>query len=606
MACHWFSLDGGSIRHEIRMNLTELAARWGIEASYLDIRGRRQIADEDILRGIVEALSDAGNPPVAVDAPARQPEPAYQGDGRKCWVLAVQLYGVRSRRNWGHGDFSDLAALLDIVADLGCAGIGLNPLHAQFYDRPGCSGSPYSPNSRLFLNPLYIDVEAIEEFDRAHAVVRSPDIARLRDAELADYPSITTLKIAGLRAAYRSFAANGRHRRRADFAAYRAERGRPLECFAAFETLRQKHSDAWPEWPEEWRQPSDDALRRLRESHPDELDFHEFLQWNAERQLERCRDIARHRGMSIGLYLDTAVGVDGGGADAWMDRDVVLRGLSVGAPPDQFNPAGQDWGITAYNPHGLVARRFEPFRQMLRAAMRHAGAIRIDHVLGLMRLYVVPHGFGSAKGAYLRLPFADMLAVVAEESRRWNCITIGEDLGTVPEGFRDRLAAWGVWSYLVVMFERNGDGSFRRPEEYPERAIATFNTHDLATFTGWMTSHDLRIKHAINVDPGETEDDRHNSRVTLYSALAEATGSQRIGFEDVAAFLGATPTRLVSIAIEDVLGMEDQVNVPGTVTEHPNWRQRWPVLLEELSSDQRLRDIAATLARAGRGLPPES
>ena len=367
--------------------------------------------------------------------------------------------------------------------------------------------------------------------------------------------------------------------------------------------MRQKHSGAWPEWPEEWRQPSDDALRRLRESHPDELGFHEFLQWNAERQLERCRDIARRRGMSIGLYLDTAVGVDGGGADAWMDQDVVLRGLSVGAPPDQFNPAGQDWGITAYNPHGLVARRFEPFRQMLRAAMRHAGAVRIDHVLGLMRLYVVPHGLGSAKGAYLRLPFADMLAVVAEESRRWNCITIGEDLGTVPEGFRDTLAAWGVWSYLVVMFERNGDGSFRRPEEYPERAIATFNTHDLATFTGWMTSHDLRIKHAINVDPGETEDDRHNSRVTLCSALAAATGSQRIGFEDVAAFLGATPTRLVSIAIEDVLGMEDQVNVPGTVTEHPNWRQRWPVLLEELSSDQRLRDIAATLARAGRGLP---
>jgi len=310
--------------------------------------------------------------------------------------------------------------------------------------------------------------------------------------------------------------------------------------------------------------------------------------------------------MSIGLYLDTAVGVDGGGADAWMDQDVVLRGLSVGAPPDQFDPAGQDWGITAYNPHGLVARRFEPFRQMLRAAMRHAGAVRIDHVLGLMRLYVVPHGLGSPKGAYLRLPFADMLAVVAEESRRWNCIAIGEDLGTVPEGFRDRLAAWGVWSYLVVMFERNWDGSFRRPEEYAERAVATFNTHDLATFTGWMASHDLRIKHAINVDPGETEDDRHNSRVTLCSALAAVTGSQRIAFKDVAVFLGATPTRLVSIAIEDVLGMEDQVNVPGTVTEHPNWRQRWPVLLEELSSDQRLRDIAATLARAGRGLPPES
>lgn len=588
------------------MNLTELAARWGIEASYLDIQGRRQTADEETLRRIVEALSAAGNPPAAVDPPARQPEPAYQGDGRKCWVLAVQLYGVRSRRNWGHGDFSDLAALLDIVADLGCAGIGLNPLHAQFYDRPGCSGSPYSPNSRLFLNPLYIDVEATEEFDRAHAASLAQDIARLRDAELVDYTAIAALKIAGLRAAFRRFVANGSDKRRADFAAYRAERGRPLECFAAFEALRQRHPGAWPEWPEEWRQPSDDALRRLRGSHPDELGFHEFLQWNAERQLERCRDIAWRRRMPIGLYLDTAVGVDGGGADAWMDQDVVLRGLSVGAPPDQFNPAGQDWGITAYNPHGLVVRRFEPFRQMLRAAMRHAGAVRIDHVLGLMRLYVVPHGLGAAKGAYLRLPFADMLAVVTEESRRWNCITIGEDLGTVPEGFRPTLATWGVWSYLVVMFERNGDGSFRRPEEYAERAIATFNTHDLATFTGWMTSHDLRIKHAINVDPGETEDDRHNSRVTLCSALAAATGSQRIDFEDVAAFLGATPTRLVSIAIEDVVGMEDQVNVPGTVTEHPNWRRRWPVLLEELSSDQRLRDIAATLSRAGRSSPPES
>ena len=365
----------------------------------------------------------------------------------------------------------------------------------------------------------------------------------MRDAELVDYPSVATLKIAGLRAAYRSFAANGSDERRADFAAYRAERGRPLECFAAFETLRQQHSGAWPEWPEEWRQPSDDALRRLRESHPDELGFHEFLQWNAERQLERCRDIARRRGMPIGLYLDTAVGVDAGGADAWMDQDVVLRGLSVGAPPDQFNPAGQDWGITAYNPHGLVARRFEPFRQMLRAAMRHAGAVRIDHVLGLMRLYVVPHGLGP--------PRARTSACRSPTCWRWSPRKAGAGIASPSARISApcrrasaiALAAWGVWSYLVVMFERNGDGSFRRPEEYPERAIATFNTHDLATFAGWMTSHDLRIKHAINVDPGETEDDRHNSRVTLCSALAAATGSQQIGFEDVAAFLGATPTQ---------------------------------------------------------------
>ena len=372
------------------MTLTELAALWGIEAGYLDIQGRRRDADGDTLRRLVDSLSAAGNPPAAVEPQARQPEPASQGDGRKCWVLAVQLYGLRSRRNWGHGDFSDLAGLLDIVAGLGGAGVGLNPLHAQFYDRPACSGSPYSPNSRLFLNPLYIDVEAIPEFDRGHAESLAQEITRLRKAELVDYPAVAAVKLAALRAAYRMFVANGSQERRQDFESYRHERGRALECFAAFETLRQTHSGAWWEWPEQWRTPSDDALRRLRLSHPDDIGFHEFLQWNAERQLERCRDIARARGLAIGLYLDTAIGVDGGGADAWMEQGIILRGLSVGASPDQFNPAGQDWGLTAYNPHGLVASRFEPFRQMLRAAMRHAGAVRIDHVLGLMRLYVIP------------------------------------------------------------------------------------------------------------------------------------------------------------------------------------------------------------------------
>jgi 4-alpha-glucanotransferase len=574
---------------------TDLAALWGIEASYLDVQGRRRDANPDTLRRIAEALSAGGNEPVSFEKTAPKLEPAYQGDGRRCWVLAVQLYGVRSRRNWGHGDFSDLADLMEIVADLGGAGIGLNPLHAQFYDRPDNSGSPYSPNSRLFLNPLYIDVTAIEEFDP-----RSSFFAVL-DGELINYRAVAAQKIAALRASYRTFRANSSKARRDDFASYRAERGRPLECFAAFETLRQLQPGAWWEWPEPWRQPSDAALRQLRESHPDEIGFHEFLQWNAERQLERCRDVARRRGLAIGLYLDTAIGVDAGGADAWMDQTIVLRGLSVGAPPDQFNPAGQDWGLTAYNPHGLVAGRFEPFRQMLRAAMRHAGAVRIDHVLGLMRLYVIPHGLAAGQGAYLRLPFADMLEVVADESRRWHCITIGEDLGTVPENFRATLSAWGVWSYLVVMFERNCDGSFRRPPDYPERAIATFNTHDLPTFAGWISGHDLKTKRAIGVDPGETDDERHGSRAALTAALAVATGSQEHSFDDVVAFLAATPTRLVSIAIEDVLGMADQINVPGTVTEHPNWRRRWPIPLEELASDQRLRRAAAALASAGRG-----
>jgi 4-alpha-glucanotransferase len=310
--------------------------------------------------------------------------------------------------------------------------------------------------------------------------------------------------------------------------------------------------------------------------------------------------VARARGLSIGLYLDTAIGVDASGADAWMDQHAVLRGLSVGAPPDQFNPTGQDWGLTAYNPHGLVATNFEPFRQMLRSAMHYAGAVRIDHVLGLMRLFLIPHGLGAKNGAYLRLPLERMLSVVCEESRRWHCLVIGEDLGTVPEGFRDTLAAWGVWSYLVMLFERHWGGTFKRPDEYPEGAIATFNTHDLPTYAGWMTGHDLQTKRAINVDPGESDDERHRSRAALEAAVVAAT-SQPMSFDSVVAFLAATPTRLVSVGIEDVLELKEQINVPGTVDQHPNWRRRWPVALEDLAADQRLRRVAAILSRAGRG-----
>jgi len=585
--------------------LQETAARWGVEPSYFDVQGQRHEVDDATLARIVEALAGTGDPPAALGGQVPSPRLAHQGDGRRGWILAVQLYGVRSQRNWGHGDFGDLAALLDVVADLGGAGIGLNPLHAQFYDRAG-SGSPYSPSSRLFLNPLYINLGAVDEFDANAAPSLVADLDRLRDASLIDYPAIARVKLAALRAAYRAFVATGNQVRRRDFEEYRQARGLALEQFAAFETLRGRLPGAWWDWPEQWRAPSDEALRHLRQHDPDELGFHEFLQWNAERQLQTCRDVARRRGLSIGLYLDTAIGVDPAGADAWMNQAAVLHGMSVGAPPDPFNLAGQDWGLTTYNPQSLVANKFEPFRQMLRATMRYAGAIRLDHVLGLMRIFVIPHGASAGQGVYLRMPFEFMLDVVAEESGRWRCITIGEDLGTVPDGFRATLSAWGLWSYRVMLFERTGDGAFRRPADYPERAIATLNTHDLPTFAGWMSGHDLAAKRAIGVDPGETDAERQHSRTALTAAVTAATGHQQIGFEDVVAFLAATPTRLVSVAIDDVLGVTDQVNIPGTVDQHPNWRRRWPELLEQVAGDQRLRRIAALLARAGRGSAPAS
>jgi 4-alpha-glucanotransferase len=571
---------------------SELAARWGVEPAYFDVRGQRREADPDALQRVFEALAGSGVAPS--DYPARPPRMSFQGNGRRDWILAVQLYAVRSARNWGHGDFSDLAELLKIVTEVGGGGIGLNPLHALFYDRPG-TGSPYSPSSRLFLNPLYIDVEAVEEFAPDHAEPFAAEIARHRAGEWIDYLSVAQLKLAILRKTHTAFLARGSEARRQDFAAYRAEGGRDLALFAAFETLRAQHSGAWPDWPDPWRTPSDEMLEHLRSRHAEEMDFHAFLQWNAGRQLGRCRDIANRSGLGIGLYLDTAIGVDGAGADAWMAHGAMLRGLSVGAPPDQYNPTGQNWGLTAYNPHALVARDFQPFRQMLRASMRFAGAVRIDHVLGLMRLFVIPDGLGAERGVYLRFPFAAMLDVVAEESLRWRCIVIGEDLGTVPGDFRAMLSASGVWSYLVMLFERNGDGSFRRPDEYPEMAIATLNTHDLPTFSGWISGHDLRTKRAIGVDPGESDDERESSRAALRAALGDAAS-----FADVIAFLAMAPTRLLSVSIEDVLEIEDQINVPGTVDQHPNWRRRWPLTVEALADDPRFRRIADVLAKAGR------
>lgn len=570
----------------------ELAERWGILASFIDAQGQTRAATSEAIERIVEALQTCGEPVSLVNAPP--PSLAHQGDGRRGWLLAVQLYAIRSKRNWGHGDFSDLAALVRLAANAGAAGIGLNPLHALRWDKPG-HASPYAPNSRLFLNPLYIDVEAIPEFVAELSLVS--EIARLRETELVDYEAVARLKFAALRHAYRNFRDLAVSERREDLDAFRCERGNTLTRFAAFEVLRRKFQRAWWDWPQEWRKPDDGAIRALREVEAEEFGFHEFLQWVADRQLRACADLARQRGLPVGLYIDVAVGVDGGGADAWIEQGAFLNGLSIGAPPDIYNPEGQDWGLTSYSPNGLVAQNFEPLRALLQSAMRHAGAIRLDHVLGLMRLYLVPHGLGAKNGAYVRFPFERMLSIIADESRKAKCIVIGEDLGTVPEGFRNILSTWGLWSYLVMMFERDGNGAFRVPECYPERALATFNTHDLPTFIGWMSGHDLRLKRSIGVDPGESDKERELSRHELRTALSFDGKS----FIPVVEYLARTPSRMLSVGIEDVLGMQDQANIPGTVTQHPNWRRRLPVNVEDLSKDQRLAALAAVLARAGRG-----
>jgi 4-alpha-glucanotransferase len=511
------------------------------------------------------------------------PPKAYGGDFDRCWLLAVQLYGVRSARNWGIGDFTDLEGLIELASHLGADGVGLNPLHALFDDRPA-DCSPYSPNSRLFLNALYVDVERLPEFSPSAFAASSGALARLRASDIVDYVAVAELKWRALRAAFENFRTHPDAGRRQDFEKFRAERAPLLSRFACFEVLRHKFDKPWWEWPEQWRQPDEAKCARLREG-PDraEIEFVEFVQWTADRQLGACQDRAKALGMKVGLYLDVAVGVQADGFDAWNEQVAISRHLAVGAPPDPLNTAGQNWGLAGFNAAGLEIKSFEPYRETLRASMRYAGAIRLDHVLGLKRLYLVPHGFAADHGVYVQMPFEALLAATAQESVAHRCVVIGEDLGTVPEGFREQMADWGIWSYQVMMFERDDHGRFRDIDYYAPNALVTFNTHDLSTYAGWRSFSDLALKRSLGIDPGESDDARWHA-LTMLTDVLRHHAIDRHDLYAVAGFLARTKSRLLAISLEDLLGVIDQPNIPGTVNEHPNWRRRLPLALDEIAA----------------------
>lgn len=532
-----------------------------------------------------------------VACPAR----AYQGEEggpRRMWALGVQLYGVRSARNWGHGDFTDLLALVDLAADLGASGVGLNPLHALFDDRP-TEPSPYFPSSRLFLNPLYIDVEAVPEFPGLRQAGMEHVLAAAREATLVDYATVADAKRRALQLAYERFRAHGTEERREAFKRFRRSRGPTLARFGCFEVLRRRLAAPWWEWPAAWRTPRQAALDDLCGDENAEVGFFEFTQWQAHEQLNRCRMRARECGLPIGLYLDIAVGVRRDGFDAWCDQDAILSDMTIGAPPDALNRSGQDWGLAAFNPLALEGGQFEPYRRMLEAAMQYAGAIRLDHVLGLKRLFLVPAGMAPTDGTYIRCPFEALLAITALASSTSQCIVIGEDLGTVPENFREALADWGLWSYQVMLFERSGKGEFLPPESYREEALVTFATHDLPTFAGWSEGLDITVKRSLGLAAGETRRQRQAAFRALKRAL-KCSSEEPPDFAAVAGFLADAPSRLFVAPIEDLLGVRDQVNLPGTTDIHPNWRHRLPVALEHWAGHDGVRAVAAAMRAAHR------
>jgi len=549
-------------------------------------------------------------------APAACYLPPPLAAGARWWGCTLQLYGLRSHRNAGIGDFTDLRHACETWAERGAAFVGTNPLHALSLHDPE-RASPYSPTSRLFLNPLYIDVAAMADF--AEMAAEMPQVAtrwtrecaELRAAGTIDYAAVAAAKRAMFEALHARFLAKhaaAATRRARAFQQFRESRGAALRRHALHEALREIHGMPWPKWPEEYRDPSSAAVRQFATDHAERVSLHEYLQWQADVQLAETQARAREAAMPIGLYADLAVSIALDGSEAWSHRSLYALGAAVGAPPDAFSPRGQNWGLPPLSPRGLVESAYAPFIATLRANMARAGALRIDHVMGLERLFWVPEGAEPSAGAYVRYPLEDLLAILALESQRHRCLVIGEDLGTVSDDLCRRLQAADVLSYRLLLFERDGD-AFKPPSAYPRRALVAWSTHDLPTLAGWLAGTDIEAREdAKLIDPQHAREERE-ARERGRAALAEAVSP----FDDdpavaVQAYIASTPSAVMAVQIEDVLGVLPQANLPGTVREHPNWRRKLPVALEDWPRDKRVRRIAAKLAqlRGGRAARREA
>jgi 4-alpha-glucanotransferase len=426
-------------------------------------------------------------------------EPRELAANSKIWGVAVQLYALRSENNWGIGDFSDLAELLRLASSAGAGFIGISPVHALFPSDPTLY-SPYSASSRHALNIMFIDVASVLEVQgsrQAQAIMADPGfrarLAQVRAATQVDYPAVASLKMSVLRAAFERFRTEHLARHTARAAACRAfqrERGEAMRLHTLFDAidgyLRRHHGTGagWHNWPEEYRAPGGEAVRRFAQEHADEVDFHAYLQWVAAEQLGAVRQLARDLKLDVGLYGDYAVGVNASGSETWSDQSLYCTGAAIGAPPDPLGPNGQEWGIPPQDPRQLRRTAYAPFAALVRASMRNCGALRLDHVMALFRQWWVPRGFKSAEGAYVHYPLEDLLAVVALESHRNQCLVVGEDLGVVPDEIRRGLPQFGVYHYKVVLFEQK-NGEFVAPANYIRPALAVVTTHDLPTLHGW-------------------------------------------------------------------------------------------------------------------------
>ncbi|SFY15434.1 4-alpha-glucanotransferase [Pseudomonas sp. NFACC49-2] len=537
----------------------------------------------------------------------------------RAWGLSAQLYALRRPGDGGFGDTQALEELARTAGERGADALAISPIHAMFSSDTG-RYSPYSPSSRLFLNSLYAAPGTIlgERALRTaiDATGLTNQLRHLEDQPLVDWPVAAEAKQKILRALYDGFN-QGEHPLHEDFASFRHSSGEALENHCRFEALQAERAARgesldWREWPEQWRNPRSPTLARFAEENADEIGFYAFCQWLIARCLERAQSAAKSSGMGIGLIADLAVGADGAGSQAWSRQDELLASLTVGAPPDILNRSGQGWGISAFSPEGLVRNGFRAFIEMLRANFAHAGGLRIDHVMGLQRLWVIPNGAPPTDGAYLYYPLDDLLRLLALESHRHQAIVLGEDLGTVPDGLREKLSARAILGMRVLLFEQDNT-HFKPILDWPDNALATTSTHDLPTLNGWWHGHDIDWNARLNLIDSHTEMDWRRHREREREGLRHVLNQDPQNFREEhretdqvldasVRFLGHTRAPLVLLPLEDALGIDEQANLPGTIDTHPNWRRRLPcesqALLDGPDAARRLEILACARLQA--------
>ena len=544
-----------------------------------------------------------------IAAPRQAPTVAAALGRQRGWGVTGALYGLRSARDLGLGDYADLGAAAVQLGALGADFLGINPVHARGAAIAGIS--PYTPSCRTALEPRHIAVDQVAGFAdsaRARQVLgdNAAALAAARAAPLVDYATANAVTDAVLRALFADLEESGGQAAE-DFARWRRGAGEKLEWFALFEAISLTHGADWRGWPAALQRFGSRAVLDFAAQNAAEVRYHAWLQWLAARQLAAAQHQARDAGMALGLYLDVAVGVRPGGADTWSAPSCFAEGVSLGAPPDHFNPAGQNWALAPFSPLGLRAAGFRPFIEMLRAAMAHAGIIRIDHILGVRRSFWVPEDGSS--GGYVTYPEEALLALIRLEAWRHGCVVVGEDLGSVPPGLRERLAEAGLLGCAVMQFERH-DSQFNPPGGYRAATLASFATHDTPTLRGWWQGWDIAERHRIAAsDAGGDLAQRGEQRRGLARLLRDA-GLAPAGLdaeqppqeaddalaEALHRLLARAASSLVAVQLDDALGHVAQQNLPGTVAEHPNWRRRYGVEVGDLAAQPGLARLAEIFA----------